>query len=504
MPEIAVTIKWQKEVWKDIKVNTDEGLEAFQAVVFKLSQVPPDRQKLICKGKLLKDDGTIKGLKKKAKVFLTGTADEIPTGPSKKIVFVEDMPETQQKQMEGTTSAGLTNLGNTCYMNSTLQCLRHTPEFRVALNRFAGGQAPEQMFVASLGKLFRDLDDSTEAVTPMMFVQLLRRLFAQFDETDEHGRHRQQDADECLSAILAAAGRHLTNVERDPQLQDEGSNAVDYLFGGRLLATRSCDEAPSEASTTQVESFRKLKCYIDSSVSFLYQGLNKSMEEKMELNSATLGRKAVYTRRLAISSLPRLLVIQFMRFSWGNARKEGFSTKAAKALKILKRVEYPEKFDVSDLCTDDLKKSFSYARLRLKEEKDKELGLTVDKEEPKKKKKTKKQKAESAQEQPSITEASPVSTSGFYEITGVVTHQGRAADGGHYIGWSKDQAGNWWRYDDAKVTPVKAEDIKNLAGGGDWHTAYLVFYRRVDDLRERPASWWKWQQDTASPSPAPA
>ena len=38
--------------------------------------------------------------------------------------------------------AGLQNLGNTCYMNSTLQCLYRVPELRGALERYDAAGAP--------------------------------------------------------------------------------------------------------------------------------------------------------------------------------------------------------------------------------------------------------------------------------------------------------------------------------------------------------------------------
>ena len=62
----------------------------------------------------------------------------------------------------------------------------------------------------------------------------------------------------------------------------------------------------------------------------------------------------------------------------------------------------------------------------------------------------------------------------------MVTHKGRDADSGHYIGWVRQSGtGNnkWWRFDDEAVTEVTTAEVMDLAGGGDWHTAYLNFYR---------------------------
>ena len=77
-----------------------------------------------------------------------------------------------------------------------------------------------------------------------------------------------------------------------------------------------------------------------------------------------------------------------------------------------------------------------------------------------------------------------------------MTHKGRDADGGHYMGWVKasnaetasnakrekigdtdDDNEDWYVFDDDEVSPCKTEDILKLKGGGDWHMSYMNFYR---------------------------
>lgn len=37
--------------------------------------------------------------------------------------------------------------------------------------------------------------------------------------------------------------------------------------------------------------------------------------------------------------------------------------------------------------------------------------------------------------------------------------------------------GSWVQFDDDKMIPRKDEDVLELAGGGDWHTAYLMLFK---------------------------
>lgn len=53
------------------------------------------------------------------------------------------------------------------------------------------------------------MDFKGEPFAPVQFVQVMRRVFPQFDETDDHGHHKQQDAEECYSALLSAFKQSL-------------------------------------------------------------------------------------------------------------------------------------------------------------------------------------------------------------------------------------------------------------------------------------------------------
>lgn len=85
-------------------------------------------------------------------------------------------------------------------------------------------------------------------------------------------------------------------------------------------------------------------------------------------------------------------------------------------------------------------------------------------------------------------------TNGLYELVGIVTHKGAAAEAGHYISWvrkddeASDEAGgrvtldrgpqhDWLKFDDDKVTVVPREKIMTLDGGGEDSVAYILLYR---------------------------
>lgn len=54
---LIVKVKWGKETYSNVEVNTDDDPVLFKAQIFALTGVQPERQKVVCKGVTLRDDG---------------------------------------------------------------------------------------------------------------------------------------------------------------------------------------------------------------------------------------------------------------------------------------------------------------------------------------------------------------------------------------------------------------------------------------------------------------
>jgi len=166
-------------------------------------------------------------------------------------------------------------------------------------------------------------------------------------------------------------------------------------------------------------------------------------------------KNAIYTKTSKITHLPQYVCINFVRFFWKS--KEQIKSK------VLKDIKFPITLDLHEYCHDDLKKVLNPNREILKKRREREIKSKLN------------EKEEEIIED--IKEVKDGNPSGYYELCGVVTHKGRSAESGHYVGWVKESDGRWIMYDDDVVGQVSEEDVKKLSGGGDWHTAYMLFYR---------------------------
>jgi ubiquitin carboxyl-terminal hydrolase 14 len=97
--------------------------------------------------------------------------------PDKAVEFLEDMTVAEQIETGAVKPSGLANLGNTCYMNATVECLRYMPELREAFTGVSGTS-----LTTSLRSTFTDMDRSGNSIPPYSFVATLRGGFPQYAE----------------------------------------------------------------------------------------------------------------------------------------------------------------------------------------------------------------------------------------------------------------------------------------------------------------------------------
>ncbi|KAF2748957.1 cysteine proteinase [Sporormia fimetaria CBS 119925] len=567
MDPIPVIVKHQGKK-HEVEVDPTSNGETFKYQLFSITGVEPERQKILVKGGQLKDDADMSklGLKPKQVIMMMGT----PSGdaavlekPKEAIKFLEDMTEAEAAQQEGATPAGLQNLGNTCYMNATLQTLRSIPELQQELTKYSastgsssssafsqfglGGLGASADLTASLRDLFTQMSQTQQGFPPLAFLNALRTAFPQFAQKakDGHG-YAQQDAEEAWSQIVSQLRQKLKITGGDggsSEQQAKDLSFVDRYMAGRFQSVMECDEpAAKEGGEEPVRSedtFFKLNCHINAETNHLRDGLLSGLEEKIEKRSEALGRDAVYTKRSRISHLPKYLPVHFMRFDWRRS--------TGKKAKIMRKVTFPQELDAVEFCTDELKTMLIPVRDKIreirKEEEDVErarkrqkrirageendMGPSA-KKEPLQKKKEKEREAEekkAAQDvempdveykteaqieaekaasilaakkellslvDPKLSADDGANSTGLYELRGVITHQGASADSGHYTSFvkkegSKDSVtgkrkaedGNWWWFNDDKVSEVGPERIETLSGGGQSHSALILLYRAV-------------------------
>jgi ubiquitin carboxyl-terminal hydrolase 14 len=494
MSSFKVNIKWGKELYKDIEISTSEPPVVFKAQLFALTNVAPERQKIMFKGQTLGDElwtNIEKHLKDGVTLMMMGSCDPIPqiTTQQANAVFLEDLNERQLAQ-ELDLPVGLQNLGNTCYLNAVLQCFKSVPELCKSLDLFKSKKSSglndadlQNSLVLSLCTTYEYMDKhKVNGFAPILLVQLLRTILPRFADTAENGVFVQQDANECWTELMRILQQKLPPlVDPSGAVKCKYSNFIDQYFSGEFTSTFKCVECPEEKETQNKEPFLQLSCFISQDVKYLHTGIKLRLEESLTKYSDTLKRDAVYTKISKISRLPAYLCIQNVRFFY----KEKDKINA----KILKDVKFTLQLDVFELCTPELQQKLIPVREKFRIVDDKNANEAREL----------KKKQLDGQTPMDLEAKSSVSTnnlasfsfeddagsnnSGLYELIAVLTHKGRSSNSGHYVGWCKNvKKSQWMMFDDDEVTPVTEEDILKLSGGGDWHTSYLLLYapRRLD------------------------
>ncbi len=201
----------------------------------------------------------------------------------------------------------------------------------------------------------------------------------------------------------------------------------------------------------------------NNSTNLLHEGIFNTLDSTLERTSERLGRQAIFNVTERLATLPPYLAVHYKRFMSKNVKT---------VAKILRTCKYQVNgFDVFNFCTEPLKAAIVETRSKLNAIQDRVQAAVLKGEEL-----SDEQKQQNAAELAAMAS----SETGIYDLVAVVTHAGRTADGGHYIAHTRidGRPGEWYCFDDEDVSVKRDADVENLAGGGDWHSAYFVLYRK--------------------------
>uniref|UniRef100_H3BA60 Ubiquitin specific peptidase 36 n=1 Tax=Latimeria chalumnae TaxID=7897 RepID=H3BA60_LATCH len=143
--------------------------------------------------------------------------------------------------------AGLHNLGNTCFLNSTVQCLTYTPPLANYLLSKEHSRTCHQsgfcMMCVMQNHLIQAFANSGNAIKPISFIRDLKKIARHF----RFGN--QEDAHEFLRYTVDAMQKACLNGYTKLDRQTQATTLVHQIFGGYLRSRVKCLVCKSVSDT---------------------------------------------------------------------------------------------------------------------------------------------------------------------------------------------------------------------------------------------------------------
>ncbi|XP_060069367.1 ubiquitin carboxyl-terminal hydrolase 8-like [Ylistrum balloti] len=338
----------------------------------------------------------------------------------------------------GSALTGLRNLGNTCYMNSIIQCLNNcaplvqyflTDRYLYDINRDTGPDSSGYQVVDEFVVIVKALwSGQYRNITPRDFKYIVGKyqpMFAGYD---------QQDSQEFLTFVMDGLNEGLNKVKVKPKLPDSDSDKLPDiqaaelawrrhcliyqsiivdLFQGMLRSTLMCLTCRHRSVTFEVFMYLSLpipsgsRCSLQDCLQEFVKAEKMTGSSRWKCPNCRVERDA--EKKIDIWKLPPLLIIALNRFVWEGMWRQ----------KINSFVDFP----VNDLSLDKFVRG--------------------------------------------------PSNNSHYQLYGVSNHYG-TMDGGHYTAYCKNAVSKKWnKFDDHEVFEMSSSEVKTSAG-------FVLFYTTVN------------------------